>query len=325
MKNSSIKIPEPGDPEKFRYDKYFERTVQYNRSRINSIRLYLSRECCDTDLHADCGCTIAITGSDGRLENSRTKMAVMVYTDNFLDFYQEVDSIREMANKCCGKEIFDRVKEIKNVDYDTLSYFRNEERKVFPSRVIDSLYMFGDTSMIKRAKKKLCEEITGRDGKRILEKLSKKRADYKRIMLSGRQKFKNKFLTHYSLEKGISYYNPSEGTASFKYGPLRFIQQSFARDVLKLIRNKGRSNITLYLPRDTKNRFDYILEEGVSNLSRPEVSDLIDSYMYFLWNYHRSQRRAEKTGTDTAEFDRTEVLERINSVRGILSKPVLKF
>ena len=185
--------------------------------------------------------------------------------------------------------------------------------------------MFGQIFLEKKkAKRKICEEIGGKEGKRIIERLTKRRAEYRKVMLSGEQRFRNRSVRHYSLEEGVSYYNPAEGQASFKYGPLRFVQQSLVRDILRMVRRKRGWEIIKYLPCDTKSRFMYFESESLSNLSKSEISDIVDSYMYFLWNYHVSQWIAEKSGVTETEFDRSEVRERINSLNRILSKPVLK-
>jgi predicted RNA-binding protein len=223
------------------------------------------------------------------------------------------------------KEIFDKV-ELKKINEGDLSYYNRNRKLAFPTRIIDLSYLCGQAHLIREAKSKIEYEFIGPNSGHILNQVKRRCQEYKRIMRQGKQRFKQKEVTHYDLDENKMYLDTQEGTMSFKYGPLRAIQFSFAKDFISFIKQTKYKDLTIEIPKSISDRIFWIEATGITNLSRSETTDLVNSYKYFLWLYHIAQfnERFHKNNTTDISLQKKEISERIKSIDKILKKPVIK-
>ncbi len=104
---------------------------------------------------------------------------------------------------------------------------------------------------------------------------------------------------------------------SFKLGPLRYVQYSFAQS---LLRNIGLERIYewMNLPTNTVDRLLCLEGEKLTSLSEQEISEVADSYKFFIWLFHRSQHAFIQEHQTVTYFGANEVKERIRNLEAIL-------
>lgn len=267
------------------------------------------------------------TGSDGRREKgpqSRVELLVIKSGDRMVG--RAVRRVRDIITDATLRDVFGYF-EVKDLEQDNLSYFENDPQRVYPSRVIDASFLSGDFKILESARHKIFEEVTGIEGNRIRNYVSTGRRQSKNTALTGKNTFRGRTVVHYDLESGIAYFGQKfEGTAasgSFKYGPLRFVQYAFIENLVRHLQEKKNPKLLHRLPTNTVERFLFLESEELLNLSRQEVSDVVDSYKYFLWLFHLSQFNFRDIGSAKTEFDKAEAKERIDSLISILNRHFL--
>lgn len=203
-----------------------------------------------------------------------------------------------------------------------MSYFNNNPDRVFPTRTMDMRFLYGNPALLEKAYGLLCQEINGALGARIREHVKSARYNAKLAMRKGTQRFRKQDIAHFDLDEGIAFYDESPDSLggmslSFKVGPLRFVQYSFADWALKFACLSGDGNPFKKLPSNTVDRFLMLEAEGLTRLSHGQFRDIVDAYKYFLWLYHSSQFNF-KNGSTSTQFDKSQVRERIDALDKIL-------
>jgi hypothetical protein len=206
--------------------------------------------------------------------------------------------------------------ERKNLSTEPASTVKGEDSSIFPCRTVDGTYLAGDESLVVDLKSKLYTElISSPFGKKILKAVKSRKGEYRRLMNSGSQIFKGHPLQHFDLDEGLAYDDPDVNVASFKYGPLRFIQTVLLEHMLQHVRRNKRQDIILDVPSGTKDKLFYFQLNGLTDLSQDQIEELADSYNYFLWLYHM----VKVDDAEAVSFDKFEVRERIKGIDEIAS------
>lgn len=269
------------------------------------------------------------TGSDGRLEKGpQSKLEIMVLKEKCPSISEIIEKVKHFVEGQAQDEIFGSL-EIKDLQNEVLSYYGNNPQAVFPTRIFDMRYLSGDRATIDKAYNRLFHELTGENGRRIMKHVWELKRNARKIMVSGTQSFRGDTLTNYDLDEGVAYFGPVSGAnnvikGSFKYGPLRFVQFTFAADMIRYIRSKNDSTLIGSLPTNIVEKFLRLEAESLTALSQGSVADVVDSYKYFLWLYHKSQFKFRENGSRELEFDKNEVNERIEALSKILSGHIFK-
>ncbi|MGB9749176.1 MAG: hypothetical protein ACP5OZ_00885 [Candidatus Woesearchaeota archaeon] len=271
---------------------------------------------------------IGVTGSNGRLESHRSETDLIILSK---------ENISSKLSKEILKELNPLLLEIKTLD-QTLSFYSNNPKIVYPTRMIDFLELNGD-----RCKKcyddfmeKFAEELV--ESKRIRDSANEKFKEYLKINSTGKQIWKRNEIEHYNLEQGFFYYdeNPENGKYGPKYGPLRTIQFFIAKNILKkpyvlLSQDKQKlkefyKKLFYIMPRTTVERIDFlsnevICKEKILDLSENSKNDLKDNYNYFLILYHKLQEmHFINKNLIIIKTESKELKERINSIERIVSQ-----
>lgn len=270
---------------------------------------------------------ILTTGSDGRLEKGpASDIELIVLYSNYAKKNNYIPYILSKINETENDK--EELIELKCLDSDNMSRYENNADRTFPSRLSDSVYLFGQRRFHYEAKEKMLEEFRGEEGKSILNRVKSRKKEFEKSLLTGVQKFnKDTTIQHYDLNEGVSFYNSEKNQFSFKTGPLRLIQYGLMQNIIKFSRASDYESARLLLRNSPTNTSDKIFAfeaEGISNLSHQETSDLANNYSYFLWAYTASQEWHTFKGDDRLTFDKQEVKERLKSVDKIMKKDILK-
>lgn len=295
------------------YHEHFERILKYNYDISERAFNFLNKY----------PFTFMMVGSDARLERGIGSPIELILLKK--------EKPKENVFKEIKRQYFE-INEIKTID-DTVFQFVNN-KKLFPTRAIDSRYCGGDYSFYPRYKEKMLYELK-ENWKTLKEDLKNKIRNYKKIMLTGKNKFKGKEIIHYDLEEGVTYCNKENFELSFKIGPLRYIQTKIAYETLKYFKEKPSLLEAIKIPRNIIHRIEYF--KPISKKNNFELDEVEDDYKYFLNLYHLCEISYIKNKRNfsenlkykqdskqnflegTVNFDKKEVKERINSILTILN------
>ncbi len=308
---------------------YFEYVKVYNSHFQEEVQRVLAQ----AHFHQR-GYALIATGSDGRFEKgpqSTLEVILLVGDQRDKDLQKTITGFRGFVRRKMYKDVFTPHVEVKNIATDVLSYYTNDPAVVYPTRLSDAVFLFGNRAIYKRAMRALVREFKETDpGERILDKTRVKRRKNRGIMLSGTGNWQGEPVMHYDLEHGIAYYDSKQKVGGFKYGPLRFVQFAMITDMISYIRKTGDGTI-LWDPETNRgsstnivNKLNRLAIRGVSRLSQTEVDAVAEHYKYFLWQFHHAQHQFKMYGQGTTYFDASEAKRRIGELNTILSNSVLK-
>lgn len=311
------------------YVGYFDYLKAYNRDIHKRLAGFLKDYCEDVRDFAVC-----FVGSDARHEKGPVSLAELLIIHDSkkgLESFEKCSA--NVAESLVASELYHFIEgiEVKSSTYENgqlLSESVCINKKgdsvcfVSPNRLFDSRFVYGDEQVYDLILGNFVTELFSDVGAAVFKKIKSRVRDHSKITLSGLQKYKGNVIQHVDLENGFAYYN-LEGKHSFKQGPLRTLQFALVRDQIRSIR-EGCSNLILGLPRGTVGKLNHLAVLDKLNLSSGELSDLTDSYKYFLWLYHKSQWSAQRNGCEKIEIDSAEVLERSNSLVGLCKHSLIK-
>ena len=278
--------------------------------------------------------SLCAVGSDGRLEKGdKSPLELVLY-------HREIEraAVRELSELAdslldhSAYPITDGMLEAKSVGRDEMTYAFGDHRKAYPSRVMDSYPIFGNSDVLEEAKLRMLDEWNSPAGKKIIKTIKERRKSARRIMLSGRQRWKGEDVYHFSLERGKAFYGNEEGLQirSVKPGPLRFVQSAIEVGMVILGRELTRdgkhamaADILRRMPTPTIDKLTFLDDIGVLSLSSSDVEKICDCYLSFLKIYHASEA-AFVDGGRMVRFDRHEARERIDLLANLLETPLMR-
>lgn len=305
------------------HNEYFDHILAYNQNLLLKARKELEFLITEKDY---CICT---TGSDSRLEKGPISLFELMLIS------REKDDESNKALQYLDKLINSSEKYHPNIEWKTIlknamsTFLVESNDGTFkdipsPNRVFDLQFISGNRKLYDFSKSQLIQEILMPEYGNYLYRNAKNRLrQHKKTTSSGIQRFKKQDIVQYDLEKGFSIYDPEKKIWSFKQGPLRLVQYSIVRDIIKGIRNNGAGFPNL--PRNTVLKLRYLETDNQTLMSSDEISDLTDCYKFFIWEYHKSQENYQENQQTRNQFDKKEVQERIDSVAKICSKQILDY
>lgn len=274
---------------------------------------------------------IATLGSDARLEKGpKSTMELIVYHEgNYRDVYPLVEALKEFTaerEEKEGRKLFSEI-EVKDITLDLMSWYHNIEGRIFPGRVVEGKPLLGREDLFDDAVRKVCAEFsTMKTKKSFFESLKAQKRRARNRMLTGSNMIHGDIAVHYDLDEGQAYYD-GKTRGSFKYGPVRFVQAVLLLDLFRYARafpKKG-PGFLAQMPSNIADRLAYFETNRVVQLTPDELRDVANCYQYFLLKYHQSQARYNQSrALSVTPFDKTEVRERIDTLKGILQRPVIK-
>ena len=277
---------------------------------------------------------LAAVGSDGRLEKGEmSPLELILYHKDIGP--SRVRELAELANALPNPEspqITDGKLEIKSVDEDEITYAFGDHRRPYPSRVMDSYPVFGNSSVLDMAKLKMLDEWNSPAGKKIIKAIKERRKEARRVMLGGKQKWKGQDVYHFNLDCGTAFYGNEDGfqIRSVKPGPLRFVQSVIEVGMVVLGRELERSGrhlrmveILNKMPTPTIDKMRFLDDVGVVTLPSSDIEKICDSYLAFLKIY-RSSESSFADGESIVSFDAQEARERIELLVRLLEKPLIR-
>jgi hypothetical protein len=272
---------------------------------------------------------VLTTGSDGRYEKgpyhtSRLELIVLFKKQEDQELLQEIKEFNDYS-----PEVFFEDLEIKCVEKDSMSNFRNDHTRVFPTRILDGVLLDGSELIRQKAREKIFGEFLEESGKSILGRLKRKKLEFKSVLeKEGESKFKGEKVNHYQINDSevISNFDPDNYLLSFKTGPLRVVQYTLAKELIREYRETKKENreqafkILNNLPKNIPRRISHLRDNKMLNISEETSKDLEDAYRYFLWAYNLAQERYQKYNEKQTAFDKKEVKSRIDTIMYVLSQ-----
>lgn len=315
-------LPKYIDPTNREYTIYHDSLRTFNSGIQDRLKRLLLAA---TEYHE--GIVYTTTGSDGRFEKGpQSKVELLVIKSGATVGANQISTVEQLIRDKSLRDTFGYF-EVKDVDNEVMSYFSNNPQSVFPTIVLDASFLAGDYIVLRRCFEKLLQEFGGPLGARIKGHMKTLKFRAKKIMATGIGTFRGEDIKHYDLNGGVAFFSNSNDrdvhAASFKYGPLRFVQYSVADNVVKYFARNPNLNFLQVFPTNTVERILTLESEGLTKLSHEQVAELVDTYKFFLWLFHLSQFNfKEKQQTETS-FDRQEVSERIKSLERILTNGII--
>lgn len=311
-----------------------ERVVGLNRRAAAAINKKLSK----TPLIEEQICISAV-GSDGRLEKGLDSKLELQILHKELNPHavKEIDRMLREIESGGQPLLNDSESEIKLIGTDPVAYAFGNRCIPSPARLLDSFILFGNPDLQKEAREVLVQELSGKEGKKLLKKLKEMKRVFKGVMERGSQNWKGMPITHYDLEGGISYFKDCEDgngdcvqVRGFKIGPLRYVQGAIEQNLAAFVRSmlaKGDSNgavmVLNELPTPTVEKLDYLRDIGAATISPQAISEAADCYLRFLQLYHMAEWMAAK-GKREMRFDSSEAKSRIGTLSRVLEGGIVE-
>jgi hypothetical protein len=307
------------------HSRYHDHIFAFNKSLQSDIKKDLDV------LFRDRSCLIATTGSDARLEKGPvSSVELMLFYEEGFDISSALKKLKNYVYKKNNRQIFYKNIEVKNPKTDKLyeCYINDgskEIRLVSPNRIFDLRRLYDPKDIFSDVLAKFFLELTSEKGRSLFEFAKQRVRDHKKVTLTGVQNYKGEEIFHYNLEEGVSFYNPSKSQSSFKQGPLRMVQYSLIRDLIKKEREGQEEAKSLFnLPHNTVEKLSRLEVEGKCALSSAQIGDISDCYKYFLHLYHKSQFEYRWNKGSKISFDKQEVRDRCSSLTQICSNRIIK-
>ncbi len=269
--------------------------------------------------------TIAVIGSDGRFEKSPASPIELCIYHAGDETAHIISGINNVIRKS-SKELFLQEIDVKDTTQNGINYYRGDSARAFPTRVTDSTAVYGAINHLNSAKQKLVDEWAGKEGRHILDRVSSKTREARKIIdKNGEGTYKGTLVRHFDFETGIATYDPSKFHLSFKAGPLRTVQYAISRALIKHAR-KGTMeaaqarNIVRSMPTNTAERLGFLADTGCFSISLSDAATLGEHYNYFNTLYHVSENAFLCGNTETQIADKSEAKKRAGELVTLVDK-----
>lgn len=322
--STRIILPSYVSPKGMSFQDYGPALRQSNRAFQRKVGVFLAEKLED----AKGDYAILTTGSDGRFEKgpyntSKLEFIVVAPEDvTKLGLVRVLNGVIELEPLFIDHDI-----EVKRLGVDALSPYRGDRQRLFPTRIMDSVLLYGSSDVHNSSKRMLIDEFVGPDGKRVFESVKDRRADFKKVLAcDGVQMFKGEQVKHYEFSDGdvVAFFNPDKYVLGFKTGPLRFVQYGLMSEVIRSCRAGANRSALLDLPTNLGERLYALQADNLLACSADETRDVVNSYNFFVWAYNLSQEAFQLENKSEVVFDGKEVRERISDLLKVFSKPVLR-
>ncbi len=265
---------------------------------------------------------LVLLGSDGKRERhaqSKTDIAIVqrsspgnLSSQGFMDSFDRTH-IKNFT------EVFDlqlfEEPEVKTVGDPTLMVsdaypyvFAGEKRRIYPDRMLNTVYLLGNQDVYTEARRQVLREMTDNDKRSgvIRRELVKQLKSYRKCMETGLYRDRPTF----TQDPPFQYYDedPEIYSTGFKIGFLRTMQRFLDIAVVVGIQQGFFSidEAVVNLPTTSPDRITYLCGKGLFNGAK-RCEGAVDSYLWFLQQYHFAQELYKRTRHKVKlEFDAGE-------------------
>lgn len=253
---------------------------------------------------------LILVGSDGKKERhaqSKTDVVIVqrpnsenLTPNGFMDWFDKTHSSTFVGT---FDLVLDESPEVKVIGQDGIlvssvypDKFKGGNRRIYPDRTLNALFVTGNEDVYKEARRQVLEEMT-KDGKtagHIRRELVKQVKTNREVMKTGLFRERATF----TVDPPIQYYDEDEYkfTTGFKIGFLRTVQRFLDIATVVAIRQGFMSvdDAAVGLPTSTVERIRFLDEKG---LFRASISceGVINAYLWFLQQYHFAQEQYKRT------------------------------
>lgn len=236
-----------------------------------------------------------VVGSDGKKEKG-------IKVDTEVVFIQSEKSDRKLypqyladefekltGNKYSDVFFIDKnlLPRIMKVGDNTLSFVDQNPSVVYPDRILNSILVCGQQMVYNQARQTVAIEmgLTPCLSGKIREYIKNQIREYLKVCQSGI----SRGAICFDFEKKCQYFDQKDGNIrryGFKHGYIRLVQRKLDLKIQTMIRDRqiGVEKIN-NLPTNTFEKIDYLC---------PNQKPLIESYLWFLQNYHDIQKKYEE-------------------------------
>lgn len=271
--------------------KYGEYLVGINQKYLSDNKLVLEPLSDFLEYHDACA---VVVGSNGKKEKGVNSDTEIVFIQGerpikrldprlLVDEFERVNGYDYCKNFFVNKESLPR---IVRIGENILSFVDDNSRLVYPDRILNSLFVCGKKTVYEQSRQIVAIEmgLTMRLSGKIRSEMKKQIKEHFKVFQTGVSRGKVCF----DIDEGCQYYErlgKNVDQLGFKYGPIRLVQRDLDFITQAVIVDK-RLDIERIdtLSTNTSERINYLI---------PDSKSLIESYLWFLQNYHRIQQEYE--------------------------------
>ena len=319
------KVDLPGfiSPSDFSYRDYAQALEASNRALHRRTSLLLETKLRGVDPHF----AILTTGSDARFEKGpyhSSRIEFIVLEEDDFSPRELIRTVQGIAN--AEPQVYEGL-DIRELTSSSMSFFANDRSRVFPTRILDSVLLYGNEKLHESAVRKLFDEFVGKDGRRISRKVRDQARQFCRIVKNGgSQVYRGEPIVHYAIgeNEAVAFYNPSRSMLSFKSGPLRAVQYTLAHGIILAYRSASEDERVetmekmLGMPSNIWRRLYHLQGEGMLNLTPTETKDLANAYKFFVWAYNLSQEAYQDINKSMICFDKKDASSALEAVNRLV-------
>lgn len=231
--------------------------------------------------------SILTTWSDGRLEN---KPFAWVDSNIELVFVAWIAIPIEIIAKDVASKVsfaLDNA-ETKTIGIDKFLLYQNNPDLVFPTRVWDSICLYGCNEIELLMKETLSREIISHPAS--AGSFLKRLEQHKKMLKTGEWVFKWHKYKLYDLNTWVINYDPLNHNSSVKGWPLRVVQYTLALALMRYIRDTAKHpGFVAELPQNIVDRLEYLKANWLTKLNTHDIDEIKYIYAFFLNLYHELQ------------------------------------
>lgn len=302
-------------------DEYIKWLKSWWEKRVNEIIKWLSRKIISNlELNNSIKntCVAMITWSDWRFENipcgSWLDVTIFSKTEREREYFPRLLRdvlwiwLEKFNEKTLESKLFGSKKVVCDLvsfdDVDNLLFYEWNKNLFFPTRIYDSILVYGNEIIYKAIKNYILELIKATP-KNTMESWRSRVRTHKKISFSGEWKRKNQDQKHFNINEWKVFYEKSfEIETWVKIWPMRYVQYKTALLITNAIRKEKISiQEAENLPKFMWDRIEFLrnITSGLENEN--DIKDLINSYYYFVKLHHFLQKEYKKSPKNTLEYE----------------------
>lgn len=203
---------------------------------------------------------------------------------------------------------------------EPLSIVEGRARTIYPDRVLNTERVIGDPDVWIAARAQTMYEMSAANplGSSIRKAMKNQLRDYRGTMETGLFRETRNFVHDPPIQFYEERANSPILSLGFKPGPIRAVQRKTDIFVADAVRQHGQNpaELAVHLPRATHERVQFLMD---CHLGPQQQGDIVESYDWFLREYHRAQDAYASSGITVAiESDPQEFTEAFGAIQAYL-------
>lgn len=309
------------NPEHADYESYVARVREHNDTLHENIAQKLEEAGIPPNI------AVATAGSNARLEQAPGMPTELIcfYGDEYRNIHQVRREIGSIVGRRPNGKRFDACGFLPHPNQ-----INNNSNKQLLLRSLDAQFLYGDETLFQNVKTQLRDTLSSTASSTIpnamIKYMQSHCATALQVCQSGKSEHKDQTYIHIDFETGMAFYSPPNrehlGEGSFKYGPLRVIQDMLLGGIMRSYHNGN--NLTKValeeIPSNIASKLEWLLAETLTDLSAEKVVAISDHYSYFLWLYHQSQYAYHKEQREQITFNIADVRGRLKDLEGLVNE-----